>query len=73
MRERSFKVGDLLLREVTLNAKNLADGKLGPTWEGPYKVTKVYEKGAYGLRSLVDPGRKVTSSWNAMHLKKYYV
>ena len=44
IRERSFKVRDLVLREVTLNTKNPTDGKLGPTWEGPYKVTKVYKK-----------------------------
>ena len=48
---RSFNVGDLVLREVTLNTKNKNDGKLGPTWEGPYKITKVYGKRAYGLET----------------------
>ena len=31
IRERSFQVGDLVLREVTKNTKNPIEGKLGPT------------------------------------------
>ena len=33
-----FNIGDLVLRKVSLATKNLAHGKLGPNWEGPYKV-----------------------------------
>ena len=47
IRKRSFKVGDLVLRELTTNTENPIDGKLGPTWEEPYVVIKVYNKGAY--------------------------
>ena len=64
---------DLVPRELTLNTKNPTVGNLGPTWEGPYKVIKIYGKGAYGLKSVSDPKRKITSPWNTMHLKKYYV
>ncbi|XXG43863.1 hypothetical protein AAC387_Pa01g3805 [Persea americana] len=39
VRERVFKVGDLVLRKVFLNTKDPNHGKLGPTWEGPYRVT----------------------------------
>ena len=73
IRKRSFKVGDLVLKEVTLNTKNPTEWKLEPTWEGPYEVIKVYGKEAYGLKSMTDPKRKITSSWNMMYLKKYYV
>ena len=66
-------MADLVLREVKLNTKNLTDDKLGPTWERPYEVIKVYGNGAYRLKSVVDLERKITSSWNTMHLKKYYV
>ena len=62
IRERSFKVGDLVLREVTLNTKNATNGKLGPTWERPYEVIRAYRKGAYGLKSAAEPKRKITSS-----------
>ena len=33
---RQLDIGDLLLRKVTLATKNPTQGKLGPTWEGPY-------------------------------------
>ena len=72
IRERSLKVGDLILREVTVNTKNPTDVKLGPSWEGPYEVIKVFENRAYRLRFVENLERKITSSWNTMHLKKYY-
>uniref|UniRef100_A0A2N9I3X1 Uncharacterized protein n=1 Tax=Fagus sylvatica TaxID=28930 RepID=A0A2N9I3X1_FAGSY len=39
IRPRSFQVGDLVLRKVVANTRNPNDGKLGPNWEGPYRVT----------------------------------
>ena len=39
IRPKSFQVGDLVLRKVVTNTKNPNDGKLGPNWEGLYKVT----------------------------------
>ena len=33
--------GELLLRKVLGSAKNPAWGKLGPNWEGPYRITSV--------------------------------
>ena len=39
VRPRSFQVGDLVLREVSLATKNPAEGKLGSNWEGPYVVS----------------------------------
>ncbi|GJU16568.1 reverse transcriptase domain-containing protein [Tanacetum coccineum] len=44
-----FKPGDLVYRNN--DASHAKDtGKLGPKWEGPYKVTKALGKGAYKLR-----------------------
>lgn len=37
---RIFKVGDWVLRRIFQNTKETGSGKLGPTWEGPYKTTK---------------------------------
>ncbi|KAL0406285.1 UNVERIFIED_CONTAM: hypothetical protein Slati_3942400 [Sesamum latifolium] len=45
-------------------------GKLDPTWEGPYKVTSVIERGAYRLEDL--EGRPLPRPWNVHNLKKYY-
>jgi len=33
---RRLDIGDLVLRKVTLATKDSVQGKLGPTWEGPY-------------------------------------
>ena len=36
---RRLEVGDLVLRKVLVATKDLNQGKLGPMWEGPYRVT----------------------------------
>ena len=46
---REFKVGDLVLRKVVGNKKDPREGKLGPNWEGPYRITSVLGNGAYRL------------------------
>ena len=33
---RRLDIGDLVLRKVTTVTRDSAQGKLGPTWEGPY-------------------------------------
>uniref|UniRef100_A0A2N9FAE8 RNA-directed DNA polymerase n=1 Tax=Fagus sylvatica TaxID=28930 RepID=A0A2N9FAE8_FAGSY len=52
IRPRSFQQGDLVLRKVLGNTKNPTDGKLGPNWEGPYRVRFVTGTGAYHLEDL---------------------
>ena len=44
--------GDLVLRKVLGTAKNLKWGKLGPNWEGSYRITLVAGIGAYYLEDL---------------------
>ena len=41
VREIAFKVGDLVLRKALLNTKDPNHGKLGPNWEGLYRVSSV--------------------------------
>ena len=38
VRHRDFKVGDLVLRKVMGAARDPTQGKLGPNWEGPYRI-----------------------------------
>ena len=38
--------GDLVLRKVVGAAKNPFWGKLGPNWEGPYRITSIAGIGA---------------------------
>uniref|UniRef100_A0A2N9J9G6 Integrase catalytic domain-containing protein n=1 Tax=Fagus sylvatica TaxID=28930 RepID=A0A2N9J9G6_FAGSY len=70
IRPRSFQVGDLVLRKVVANTRNPNDGKLGPNWEGPYRVTSFAGVGAYRLTDL--DGKSVLRPWNICNLKKYF-
>ena len=38
VRCRDFKVRDLVLRKVKSAMRDPSQGKLGPNWEGPYKI-----------------------------------
>ncbi|XP_075649770.1 uncharacterized protein LOC142620257 [Castanea sativa] len=57
---RPLAPGDLVLRKVLGTAKNLAWGKLEPTWEGLYRITSVAGIGAYRLEDL--DGKSCTAS-----------
>ena len=52
VRLRPLIPGDLVLRKVVGTVKNLAWGKLGPNWEGPYRITSVAGIGAHFLEDL---------------------
>ena len=49
---RPFVPGDLVLRKVLGTVKNPAWGKLGPNWEGLYRITSVARIGVYYLEDL---------------------
>ena len=67
---RPLAPGDLVLRKVLGIAKNPVWGKLGPNWEGPYRITSVAGIGAYFLEDL--DGHVVPYPWNVNNLKMYY-
>ncbi|XP_071714716.1 uncharacterized protein [Rutidosis leptorrhynchoides] len=46
-------------------------GKLGPKWEGSYKVIGVSDIGAYRLASL--DGKAIKRTWHAQTLKQCYI
>ena len=71
IRIRRFQVGDLVLRKAFQNTTNPADGKLAPKWEGPYIIKSEAGKGAYELTDM--DGIPLPRSWNAIHLKKYFI
>ena len=70
VRHRDFKVGDLILRKVMGVAKDPTQGKLGPNWEGPYRITSWQRKGTYHLETI--DRQKLPHPWNTEHLRKYY-
>ena len=67
---RRFNIGDLVLKRVSLATRNPTHGKLGPNWEGPYRVINVKRQGSYYLEAL--DGRKLEHPWNVEHLRRYY-
>ena len=52
VKPRRFNIGDLVLKKVSLATKNPAHGKLGPNWEGPYRVINCKRQGSYYLEAL---------------------
>ncbi|XP_075645360.1 uncharacterized protein LOC142616379 [Castanea sativa] len=70
VKHRDFKVRDLVLRKVMGAARDPAQGKLGPNWEGPYKIMSWLRKGTYQLETLDE--QKLRHPWNAEHLRRYY-
>uniref|UniRef100_A0A2N9FNL6 Uncharacterized protein n=1 Tax=Fagus sylvatica TaxID=28930 RepID=A0A2N9FNL6_FAGSY len=68
VKPRQLSIGDLVLRKVTLATRNPSEGKLGPNWEGPYKVIEVRRPGTYHLEDM--NGRRLPHPWNAEHLRR---
>ena len=67
---RPLTPGDLVSRKVVGAIKNLAWGKLGPNWEGPYHITLEAGIGAYFLEDLDE--HVIPCPWNVNNLKRYY-
>ena len=67
---KRLNIEDLILRRVTPATKEPTQGKLGPTWEGPYKVIHYSTQGSYHLETM--DGKKLPRLWNIEHLKKYH-
>ena len=49
---KRFNIGDLILQKVTTATKDPTQGKLGPTWEEPYKVVHYSHQRSYHLEDL---------------------
>ena len=47
-------------------ARDPTQGKLGPNWEGPYRVTLWQRKDTYHLETM--DRQKLPHPWNAEHL-----
>ena len=71
VRNRSFEVGTLVLRRVQQNTAEKGAGKLGISWEGPYKITHIVCNGVYRLINM--EGKTVRRAWNSTNLKRFYI
>ena len=70
VRLRRLDIGDLVLHKVTMVTKDSTQGKLGPTWEGPYRVVHYSRQGNYHLETLGE--QRLSRPWNIEQLKKYH-
>ncbi|GJR58414.1 reverse transcriptase domain-containing protein [Tanacetum coccineum] len=70
LRLMSFKQGEYVFRKNEANRVE-DQGKLGPKWEGPYRVTKVYQNSSYKLQTM--RGKEVPRTWHTINLRKCYV
>ena len=70
IRLRPLAATDLVLRKVLGLAKNPTWGKLGPNWEGLYRITSMAGIGAYYLEDLEE--KVVPHPWNVHNLRRYY-
>ena len=67
---KRFNSRDMVLRKVSQATKDPTQEKLGPNWEGSYKVVRYSRRGSYYLEDMnIKP---LPRPWNAEHLKKYY-
>ena len=62
VKQRPLVPSDLVLRKILGTAKNLAWGKVGPNWEGPYSITSIIGIGAYFLEDLDE--HVIPRPWN---------
>ena len=49
IRIKTLQVGDMDLRKLFPNKKEVSAGKLGTSWEGPYLIDFIYGQEAYRL------------------------
>nr|GEW45937.1 reverse transcriptase domain-containing protein [Tanacetum cinerariifolium] len=66
VRDVTFRPDDFVYRSNGASHA-VAEGKLGPKWEGPYEVTEALRDGAYKLRSM--DGTILSRTWNMPILK----
>ena len=67
---RPLEPRDLVLRKVLGTMKNPTWGKLGPNWEGPYRITSLAGIGAYFLEDLDE--HVIPRPRNVNNLRRYY-
>ena len=68
VKPRCFNIEDLVLKRFSLATRNPAHGKLGPNWEGPYRVVNCKRQGSYYLEAL--DGQKLEHPWNVEHRRR---
>ena len=68
---RNFQVGDLVWKVILpIGSKDRKFGKWSPSWEGPFKITRVVPGNSYLVESV--QGTLLPRALNGKYLKKYH-
>jgi hypothetical protein len=71
VREKPFQVNDLVWKMILpLGTRSNKFGKSSPSWEGPFKVTRVVPRNAYFMEDL--EGFALPKALNGKYLKRYH-
>ncbi|XP_022847633.1 uncharacterized protein LOC111370170 [Olea europaea var. sylvestris] len=70
VRNRTLRLGDLVLKRVFQSSKPTGSGVFGPNWEGPYRIRGESRPGTFEVEDM--SGRMLPHKWNIEHLRKYY-
>jgi hypothetical protein len=71
VKEKSFQVVDLVWKMILpMGSRDSKFRKWSPSWEGPYKVTRIELGNVYFVENL--EGRELPKSLNGKYLKRYY-
>ncbi|KAJ1412777.1 hypothetical protein SESBI_20212 [Sesbania bispinosa] len=64
---RRLRARDLVLKR---SVRDALTNKLTPNWDGPYRVSEEFGRGAFKLKEL--SGKAVSRIWNLANLRLYY-
>ncbi|XP_022862336.1 uncharacterized protein LOC111382551 [Olea europaea var. sylvestris] len=70
VRNRTLRLGDLVLKRVFQSSKPTGSGVFSPNWEGPYRIQGESRPGTFEVEDM--SGRVLPHKWNIEHLRKYY-
>jgi hypothetical protein len=72
VREKSFQIGDMVWKKILpVGLRDNWFGKWAPSWEGPYKITRIVPGNAYFVETL--EGRELPKALSGKYLKRYYL
>ena len=68
---KNFQVGDLVWKVILpIGSKDRKFGKWSPSWEGPFKITRLVPANSYLVESV--QGILLPRALNGKYLKKYH-
>jgi hypothetical protein len=72
VREKTFQVGDMVWKTILpVGLRDNRFDKWSPSWEGPYKITRVVLGNAYFVKTL--EGRELPKALNGKYLKRHFL